>query len=116
MSEPPAASLSESNPPVPRQELEADWAASIQAIWTKIRSTQAPTSADWEQLIKAERMNRMHWLEAESEGRGRRGTKKRMADLMSSVVGEDGSLQKPKKTRTRKSKAKGTPAPEPASE
>ena len=103
---PPAASLSPDTLPAPRQELEANWESSVQDIWVRIRTTKTPTKADWEALIKAERLNRMQWLEAESEGKTRRGGKKALADMMASAVGADGELAKPKATRTRKPRKK----------
>jgi len=90
---PPAASCATAEIPDCKKELEDNWEVSVQSVWAKLATTQVPTRADWEVLIRAERLNRMSWIEAEESGVKKRG-KKALMDLMGSKVDENGNLVK----------------------
>ena len=107
---PPAATCATAEIPECRKELEENWQVSVQSVWAKLTTTQVPTQADWEVLIKAERMNRMAWIEAEETGTRKRG-KKALMDLMGSKVDENGNLIKVIEKKAKAPKAPKVPKP-----
>jgi len=88
--------------------MEANWEVSVQSVWAKLSGTQVPTREDWEVLIRAERLNRMSWIEAEETGTRKRG-KKALLDLMGSKVDENGNLVKVIEKKPKKEKAPPKP-------
>lgn len=105
---PPAASCATAEIPDCKKELEDNWQVSVQSVWAKLAGTQVPTREDWEVLIRAERMNRMSWIEAEETGVKRKG-KKALLDLMGSKVDENGNLVKVIEKKLKKEKAPPKP-------
>lgn len=90
---PPAAALNPSNPPAVRLEVESGAESSVDDAWERLRSTPKPSPADWEALIRAERISRMAWLQDEDSGAHKRQPS--LAEFM-----------QPKKPRASKSSSK----------
>lgn len=103
---PPAASLTTTNPPAIRLEVEAGAETSLDDAWERLQDIPHPGPDDWALLIAAERQSRMAWLAVEQAG-GHRRKSKSLAALMQGT----GAEPKPKTTRkSKKRQAKKTPA------
>lgn len=108
MSEVPGSACSTQEKPECVQEVEENWQDSIESVWDKVRSTRTPTDAEWLDLIKAERLNRMAWMASEDTKVKKK--KSGMASLLGSRIGATGELEvveeiKPKKRRATTKKA-----------